>query len=188
MGDFNVLVSEKTMEYFLKNFEGLIKKLTCYKNYENPRCIGLTLTNRPSYFQQSNAFETGISDFHLLIATQLYMGFQKKLAKIIGYLDYKISRYLTITSRKKIFNIFDKHTPIKQKYLPANDASFMTNEMHRETTKRSRIRNNLLRNKLQEDRLKYNKQQNLCKKLLRTTQKLYFSNLDIKKVVFNRSF
>ena len=91
MGDFNVPVSDKTVEYFcsLKNLEGLIKKPTCYKNHENPTCIDLILTNRPSYFQQSNVFETSISDFHLLIDTQLKMGFQKKLPKIIGYLDYK---------------------------------------------------------------------------------------------------
>ena len=45
-----------------------------------------------------------------------------------------------------------------------------------------------MRTKSQEDILKYNKQQNFCKKLLRTTNKLYFSDLDIKKVVDNRSF
>ena len=33
--------------------------------------------------------------------------------------------------KEKIFNIFDKHTPIKQKYLPANEVTFMTKEMHR---------------------------------------------------------
>ena len=57
--------------------------------------------------------------------------------------------------KEKILIIFDKHTPIKQKYLPANEVPFMTKEMHREITKRSRLRNNSLRNKSQEDRLKY---------------------------------
>ena len=75
--------------YSMNNLENLIKKSTCYKNHENPTCIDLILTNRPGYFQHSNVFETGISDFHLLIATQLKMGFQKKLPKIIAYHDYK---------------------------------------------------------------------------------------------------
>ena len=57
----------------------------------------------------------------------------------------------------------------------------MIKELQREIMKRSRIRNNFLRTKSQEDRLKYNMQQNFYKKLLRTTKKLYFSNLDIKK-------
>ena len=64
----------------------------------------------------------------------------------------------------------------------------MTKELHRETMKRSRLRKNFLRTKSQEDRLKYNKQRNFCKKLLRTTKKLYFIKKDIKKVVDNRSF
>ena len=54
--------------------------------------------------------------------------------------------------------------------------------------KRSRWRNNFLRTKSHEDRLKYNKQRNFCKKLLRTAKKIYFNNLDIKEVVDNRSF
>ena len=73
MGDFNVPLSDVAMEHFcsLNNLESLIK--TWYKNYENPTCIDLIFTNRPDYFQHSNVFETGISDFHLLIATQLKM-------------------------------------------------------------------------------------------------------------------
>ena len=52
----------------------------------------------------------------------------------------------------------------------------------------SRLRNNFLRTKSPEDILKYNKQRNFCKKLLRTTKELHFSDLDIKKLVENRSF
>ena len=87
-----------------------------------------------------------------------------------------------------IFNIFDKHAPIKQKYLPANESPFMTKELHKEIMKRSRLHNNFLRTKSQEDRLRYIKQRNFCKKLLRTAKQLYFSNLDIKNVVDNRRF
>ena len=91
MGNFNILMSDKVMEDFcsLNNLESLIKKPICYKNDENPTCIDLILTNRPGYFQHINVFETGISDFHLLTATQLKMGFQKKLPKIIAYRGYK---------------------------------------------------------------------------------------------------
>ena len=77
MGDFNVPMIDKTVEDFcsLNNLESFIKKPTCYKNHENPTCIGLILTNRPGYFQHSNVLETVISDFRLLIATQLKMDF-----------------------------------------------------------------------------------------------------------------
>ena len=198
MGDFNVAMIDKAMEDVcsLNNLESLISKPTCYKNHENPTCIDLILTNSPGYFQHSNVFETDISDFHLLIVTQLKMGFQKKLPKIITCRDNKkidnakfrddvnnfaFDQFDVSNFKETIFNTFDKHAPIKQKYLRANEAPFMTKELHKEIMKRSRLRNNFLRTKSQEDRLKYNKQRKFCKKLLRTAKKLYFNNLDIKK-------
>ena len=69
------------------------------------------------------------------------MGFQKKLPKIITYRDYKkfvnakflddVNNFafdkLDVSKFKEtIFKIFDKHAPIKQKYLRANEAPFMT--------------------------------------------------------------
>ena len=45
--------------------------------------------------------------------------------------------------------------------------------------------NNFLRTKSQEDKLKFNKQRNFCKKRLMTTKKLYCSNVGFKKVVDN---
>ena len=84
MCDFNVAMSDKVMEDFcsLNDLESLISKPTCYKKHENLTGIDLILTNRPGYFQHSDVFETGISDFHLLISTQLKMGFQNKLPKL----------------------------------------------------------------------------------------------------------
>ena len=81
MGDFNVALSDKAMEDFcsLNKLESLISKPACYKNHENPTFVYLILTNRPGDFQHSNVFETGISGFHLLLAAQRKIGFQKKL-------------------------------------------------------------------------------------------------------------
>ena len=45
--------------------------------------------NRPSYFQHSKVFETGLSDFHLLTITEFKTSFQKREPKIIKYHDYK---------------------------------------------------------------------------------------------------
>ena len=134
MGDFNVPMSDRTMKdsCALNNRESFIKKPTCYKNHENRTCIGLILTNRHSYFQQRNVFETRISNFQLLIATQLKMGFQKKLPKTIAYCDYKkfdnakfrddvnnfaFDQFDAGNFKETIFTIFDKHAPIKQKYF-----------------------------------------------------------------------
>ena len=69
MGEFNVAMSDKAMEnlFSLNNLENLISKPTCYQNHDDSICTDLILTNRPCFFQRSNVFETGISDFRLII-------------------------------------------------------------------------------------------------------------------------
>ena len=106
------------------------------------------------------------------------MSFQNKLLKIITYRDYKkvdnakfrddvnnliFYQFDVSNFKETIFNIFNKHAPIKQKYIRTNETPFMTKELHREIMKRSRLRNNFLRTNSQEDRLKYNKQRNSIK-------------------------
>ena len=68
LGHFNVEVEEKNLSNFMSvhNLKALIKQKTCFKNPENPTCIGLILTNSPRSFQNSSVFETGLSDFHKL--------------------------------------------------------------------------------------------------------------------------
>ena len=68
------------------------------------------------------------------------MGFQKLKLKIIAYCDYKNFdnakfRYDIVTAtsnvhnlgmyKSTIFNIFNRHVPIKKKYIHANEATFM---------------------------------------------------------------
>ena len=88
LGDFNASISEKCLAEFCKLNEltGLIKKPTCFKNPDKPTCIDLILTNQPSCFQHSKAFETGLSDFHVLADTEIKMSPQKLLPKIINEL------------------------------------------------------------------------------------------------------
>ena len=64
----------------------------------------------------------------------------------------------------------------------------MTKELHKAIVKRSRLRNKFLKTKSITDRKNYNVQRNYCKKLLRSTKKSYFNNLDISKINDNRSF
>ena len=64
------------------NFKNLVKEPTCFKNTNNPTCIDLILTNKPSYFQTTTVIETGISDFHKLTVTVLKSSFRKQEPKI----------------------------------------------------------------------------------------------------------
>ena len=48
---------------------------------------------------------------------------------------------------KKVFHIFNKHAPIKRKYIRANEAPFMTKDLHKAIMKRSKLRNKFLKSR-----------------------------------------
>ena len=122
----------------INGLRNLINVQTCYKNFDNPTSIDLILTNRPSYFQRSTVFETGLSDFHLLTITEFKTSFQKWEPKIIKYRDYKnldnkkfrskiLERNFNYTDlrtfKETVFNnMFNKFAPNKREYVRANEA------------------------------------------------------------------
>ena len=70
-----------------------------------------------------------------------------------------------------------KHAPIKQRYVRANQAPFIDKTINKEIMKRSRHRNKSLNRKSDIDRRAYNKQRNLCLSLLRREKKNFFDNI-----------
>ena len=140
----------------LNELKNLINEPTCFKNPEKPICIDLIVTNQPTYFQLSTVLETGLSVFNLVTVTEFRMGFMKSKPRIIAYRDYKKFKnnafrfeIQSLCSREadldffkgSIFHIFNKHGPIKKKYFRANEAPFMTKELHAAIMKRLRLRN-----------------------------------------------
>ena len=88
--------------------------------------------------------------------------------------------------KSTIFNIFNRHVPIKKKYIRANEAPFMSKELHKAIMKWSRLRNTFLKQWTDTNKKNYSTQKNLCKKLLKNTERSYFENLDTKKTTDNR--
>ena len=144
--------------------------------------IDLIITNKHSNFQHSIDFETSHSDFHLLTVTDFKMMFQKLKPQVITFCNYKHfdndkfqadvktcrPEKNNINSFKEtILSIFIKYAPIKTKYIWGNEAPFMTKNLHKEITKRSRLRHKYLKIKSLTDRKNYNIQRNFCEKLLR---------------------
>ena len=70
LGDFNAESEEESISEFL-NLKNLVKQSTCCKNPNKPTCIDLILANCPRSFQNTDTFETGLSDFHKLTFTVL---------------------------------------------------------------------------------------------------------------------
>ena len=67
-----------------------------------------------------------------------------------------------------------KHAPIKQRYVRANQAPFINKTINKEIMKRSRLRNKFLNTKSDIDRKVYNKQRNLCVSSIRWEKKNFF--------------
>ena len=70
-GDFDTQISDRKLDVFCSiwNLKSLGKKPTCFKNPNNASCIDLFLTNIIRSFQESQGFETRLSDFQKLVVT-----------------------------------------------------------------------------------------------------------------------
>ena len=209
LGDLNSESSEPYLNDFCDafNLKNLVKSPTCFKNPDNPSCIDLFLTNRPKSFHGTRTLETGLSDFHKMVITILKLHYKKQKPKIIQYrkyknfsndsfksdlnnelLNYNLKNIEYSTFHKICLKVLNKHAPIKQKYIRANNSNFMNKDLRKAIMCRSRLRNAFLKEKSYELRLKYYKQRNLCVSLLRKSKRNFFSNLDLKIVSNNRKF
>ena len=68
--------------------KNLVKQNTCFKNLDKPTCIDLIPTNYPS-FQNTDTFETGLSDFLKLTFTILKQHFPKQKPRVVIHWQYK---------------------------------------------------------------------------------------------------
>ena len=84
--------------------------------------------------------------------------------------------------------ILNRHAPVKQKYVRANDNPFMTKDLRKEHMLRSRLRNKYYREKTAASALAYKKQRNKCISLLKKAKKSYFGNLNPSIVCDNKNF
>ena len=75
---------------------------------------------------------------------------------------------------KTVFYIFNKHAPIERKLICANEATFMTKDLHKVIMKRSKLSNKFLKSRNLSDMKNYTSQRNLCTKLLKKHQKNLF--------------
>ena len=67
----------------------LNEELTCLKNFNNPSCIDLFLTNSSKSLEKCLTLETDMLDFHKLIITILKVKTDKLPPRIRKYTDYK---------------------------------------------------------------------------------------------------
>ena len=174
LGDFNAEPTEITMSDFMEvyNFINLTKGPTCFKNPNKPYCIDLILTNRKKQFMPSD----GVSDFHKMVVTVLKSYFRKREAKMIKYRNNKnfcndnfrqqlleeLNKSSVSVSNLAKFNacvleVFNKETPIKKKFIRANEEPFMIRKLKKAIMIRSRLRNTFLKHPTNENKRNYRK-------------------------------
>ena len=90
MGDFNTRPDDKNFRAFYEGHDlfNLIKDKTCFKSASGTY-KDLIFTNRKFCFKNTCTIDTGVSDFHRMIFTQLKFTFQNLLLKTIFFRDYK---------------------------------------------------------------------------------------------------
>ena len=153
--------------------------------------------------------ETGLSDFHKMTLTVMKVFYKKQKPTIITYRSYKNfsnevfmadfqNRISQVTSENNDleFDIFkailnqaiQKHAPIKQRYVRANQAPFINKTINKEIMKRLQLRNKFLNTKSDIDRKTYNEQRNLCVSLIRREKKNFFNNISACDITDNETF
>ena len=104
MDDYNVDGKETNVKVFSNQhlLKALKEKPTCFKNFNNPSCIDIFLTNNSKSFEKFLTLETGMSDFHKLIITILKVKPEKLPPRIIKYRDYKNFESEALSSKLQV--------------------------------------------------------------------------------------
>ena len=165
------------------------------------------LTIRQQCFQQTHAIEAGISDLNKMVVTVMKTHYKKQKPKTIQYrkckhfhepsFNFELNKKLIKTdinnaalkeSNDFFLKFLDKHASRKEKYIRANNSNCITKAPWEEFMNRSRLRNKFLRERTNESKIVYNKQQNICVSLLRKTKRDYFANLATKNMKDHTEF
>ena len=133
-----------------------------------------------------------------MVVTVMKTTFPKGKPKMIYYRDYKkfnlqeFRRELRSELRKTVvlgyahfedifLTVLEKHAPVKQKTVRANDKPFMTKILRKAIMRRSFLKNKYQKLKTEETNRAFKKQKNYTKRLLKKEQIKYWGNLDLKK-------
>ena len=145
--------------------------------------------------------------FHKLIVTVLKVKHENVPLKIIQYRDYKNfdstrffeKRQVRLThlninsldfgSLKKCFiELLNKVASLKTRFLRANHSKFVTKDVSKAIMLRTKLRNQFLKKRTLEARIKYNKQRNICVSFVKKAKRNYYENLDLNDINDNKKF
>ena len=211
LGDLNSEPTESAVRDFCQIYRCKIqiKDNNCFKYPGKPSCIDLIITNRPKCFQNSVTLEAGLSDFHNTTLRVMKVFYKNQKPTIITNRSHKnfsdevfmadvqnIISQVTSENNDLEFDIFkgvlnetiQKHAPIKQRHVRANQAPFINKTINKEITKMSQLRNKFLNTKSDIDRKAYNKHRHLWVSLIGREKKNFFNNISRRDITDNKTF
>ena len=206
VGDFNAEENELYIGDFLElyNAKCIVKDPTCYKSIQNPTCIDLFLTNSPLSFQHTTTVSNGLSDFHKLVLTTLKTKFTKARPTEVTYRNYKnfdsakfkndLKQVMTSDIKDYgsfedcFLSILNEHAPLKKKLIRANHAPYMTKVLKKAMMKRHQLATKFYKSRKSEDLKIFKKQNNFVSKLYKKERKRFYTNLDVKEVLQEKTF
>ena len=80
------------------------------------------------------------------------------------------------------------HAPLKTKLIRANHAPYMTKPLRKAIMKRSQLQSKHLKTQNPTDYESFKKQRNYVSKMYKKEKKKFYRNLDLKKVLDNKTF
>ena len=205
-GDFNSEDSEPELCAFIQKYgaKNIQSKSSCFKNVNNPSCIDLFITNSPRSFQNTTVLTNGLSDFHKMALTVFKMKFEKGMPKEVTYRDYKkfdddlfkndlkaaiSSGCVNYGEFEKIFlSTLNLHAPLKKKFIRANHAPYMNKSLRKAIMRRSQLQSKYLKSKKTSDYVNFKKQRNFVSRMYKKEKKKFYKNLDIGKILDNKTF
>ena len=207
LGDFNSEVNEPILKEFCDNYnlKNLVLGPTCFKNLEKPSKIDLMLTNMPRCFLNNIIVESGLSDYHKMTITVMRSYFPKQAPNLIRYrnfrnfnnVNFRIELHEQLNKlddrsyeqfESSFMTVLNKHAPMKEKYIRANNAPFMSKILCKAIMNRSRLRNKMISGPNNINRMNYTKQRNFCVNLLKREKKRYYSNINLNNILDGKTF
>ena len=193
------LATQSEVASFMTDFSlsSLFHDPTCFKSGDG-RCIDLILSNKSRSFQESNSFETSISDHDHLVYTMFRSKYTKAPPQTFPYRSFrKLSTYdfrkdLVEALSKTvpgdfqflsgaIEQVLDVHAPEKKRVVRGNQNPYITKALRMAIMRRSFLKNKA--NKTGDANFinLYKRQRNIVVNMNREAKKSYFHSLGTSK-------
>ena len=164
--------------------------------------IDLIIVSKPSRFNETLVYDTGLSDFHKMICINSkahapirvkrkihYRSFKKfdenKFCEEVSYIPFHVASIfddvndITWCHEKLFSDVIESHAPLKQRILKKESLPFMNSALRKNIHKRNQLKNKFWKNKTRQNWNNYRVMRNKVNSLLRTSEISFFRSKSV---------